>query len=125
MFVYCFFGKMATESFEQMSICLYESNWTEFSVDLQKYIMLMIQNSQRTLFYHGFGIINLDLMTFCKVSGKSLEKIAKKCMVKNSLIDIYFFFNYIATQIGFLKLHDVQNINWIDKKWAVSFCVIY
>lgn len=68
MFVYCFYGKMATESFEQMSSCLYESNWKELSVDLQKYMMLMIQNSQRSLSYHGFGMINLDLMTFCKVS---------------------------------------------------------
>lgn len=68
VFVMCFFGKSATESFEKMSDSLYESNWQELSIDLQKSFILMIQNTQRPLFYHGFGVCILDLETFAKVS---------------------------------------------------------
>lgn len=67
LFIYCYFGKIATESFEKMSDCLYESNWQAFPVGLQKYIQLMIQNAQKSVFYHGFGMVNLDLMTFTEV----------------------------------------------------------
>lgn len=58
---------MATDSFEKMSDCLYESNWQAFPVDLQKYIQLMIQHSQKSIFYHGFGMVKLNLMTFTEV----------------------------------------------------------
>lgn len=62
-----------------MSDCLYESNWQALSVNLQKYIQLMIQNSQKSVFYHGFGMVKLDLMTFTKV--KELFKITDKKLI--------------------------------------------
>lgn len=68
MFLYCFFGKLASESFEQMADCLYECNWYGLPVGLQKYFILMIGNAQRPLYYHGFGIAVLNLKTFSKVS---------------------------------------------------------
>lgn len=67
IFVMCFFGKMATESFEKMSYCLFEFDWHRLPVHLQKYFILMIGNTQRPLFYHGFGICILNLETFTKV----------------------------------------------------------
>lgn len=60
-----------------MSDCLYEFNWQSFPVDLQKYIQLMIQNAQKSVFYHGFGMVNLDLMTFTEVK-ESFEITDKK-----------------------------------------------
>lgn len=68
MFLCCYFGKLATESFEKMPDCLYESNWHERSIKLQKYFNLMIQNMQTPLFYHGFNVAVLNLETFTKVS---------------------------------------------------------
>ncbi|XP_055305901.1 odorant receptor 22c-like [Sitodiplosis mosellana] len=72
LFVYCFFGKLATESYTKIADCLYEANWREVSIDLQKYIIVMIQNAQRPLYYHGFGIAVLNLETFCGL----LQKVA-------------------------------------------------
>lgn len=66
-FIYCYFGKLATKSFEDMPDLLYESNWQTFPIRLQKYIILMIGNMQRPLYYHGFGMVLLDLGTFSKV----------------------------------------------------------
>lgn len=67
LFLYCFFGKMATDSFKEMSICLYKTNWQNLPIDLQKFVVLMIGNAQRPLYYHGFGVAILDLETFTKV----------------------------------------------------------
>lgn len=83
LFTYCYFGKIATESFEKMSNCLFESNWQAFSVDLQKYIKLMIQNTQQSIFYHGFGMVKLDLMTFTEV--KELFEITDKKLEDHSV----------------------------------------
>lgn len=68
MFLYCYFGEMATESYEKLTDSLYEGNWQELKPDLQKYIILMIANAQRPLYYHGFEVAILSLNTFAKVS---------------------------------------------------------
>lgn len=68
IFIYCVFGKLATESLLSMSDRLYESNWCELPVDFQKHFILMIQNTQKPLFYHGFGVAVLNLETFTKAS---------------------------------------------------------
>lgn len=73
LFLYCLFGILASENFERMADCLYESNWFEFPIKSQKYIWIMIFNTQIPLFYHGFGIAVLNLETFCDV--KLIEKI--------------------------------------------------
>lgn len=67
-FFYCFFGKIATESFARMADCLYESNWLILKPKLQKYLVLMIGNAQRPVYYHGFGLATLNLETFAYVS---------------------------------------------------------
>lgn len=67
MFLYCYYGEMATESFEKISDALYESNWQNLSLQLQKYYILMIGNAQRPLHYHGFHVSILSLNTFAKV----------------------------------------------------------
>lgn len=67
LFFYCFFGMVATESYEKMAECIYESDWTELPVKLQKYILLMIGNAHRPLYYDGFGLAILRLQTFQNV----------------------------------------------------------
>lgn len=67
IFLYCYYGKLATESFEDMSNCLYEFKWRKLPVKQQKYIIPMMANAQRPLYYHGFGIVILNLETFCNV----------------------------------------------------------
>lgn len=68
LFMYCYFGMMATESFRNMAECLFESNWLELPIDLQKAILLMIQNIQKPIYYHGFGLSILNLQTFVNVN---------------------------------------------------------
>lgn len=68
MFLYCYFGRMATESFMDMTDCLFESNWLNLSVDLQKFFILMIGNARRPMFYNGSRIATVNLETFTAVS---------------------------------------------------------
>lgn len=51
-----------------MSVCLYGLDWQKLPVKLQKYLIIMIGNMQIPVYYHGFGVVCLDLMTFVAVS---------------------------------------------------------
>lgn len=68
LFAYCYFGKLATQSFEDMADAFYESNWQNLPINLQKYMILMIANAQKPLYYHGYGLAVLNLETFTAVS---------------------------------------------------------
>lgn len=68
LFIYCYCGKLATESYQKMADLLYESNWWLLPVRLQRYFLLMNANMQRLLFYHGFEVAVLNLETFTQVS---------------------------------------------------------
>lgn len=68
LFIYCYYGKIATESYEKMSDCLYECNWIDLSPGLQKSLVIMIGNAQQLIYYHGTGIAVLNLGTFTQVS---------------------------------------------------------
>lgn len=67
LLLYCFLRKTATESYSKNAECLYDFNWTRLPLDLQKYLIIMIQNGQVELLYHGFNIIHLNLVTFSNV----------------------------------------------------------
>lgn len=68
LFVYCYFGMLATEYYEQMSDYLYYTlTWPEMPIKLQKYLILLIGNMQRPIHYHGFEIAKLSLRTFIEV----------------------------------------------------------
>lgn len=68
LFIYCYFGKIATNSFMKISLCLYESDWQNQPLNIQKHFIVMIANAQRPLFYHGYHMSVLNLETFTKVS---------------------------------------------------------
>lgn len=67
LFLYCYFGKQATESFNKMTDALYDSKWLDFAPKERKYFVIAITNTQRPLYYHGFKIMVLDLESFTNV----------------------------------------------------------
>lgn len=68
MFVHCFFGKLATDQFDQLPNYLFESDWPNLPLKLQKHHILMLANAQQPLYFDGFGVLILNLETFTKVS---------------------------------------------------------
>lgn len=67
LFAYAYFGTYATTVFSKHADYLFESEWCELPVQLQKFILLMIFNSQRSQCYKGNGLFLLDLPFFKKV----------------------------------------------------------
>lgn len=82
MFLFCFFGKIATESLLAYADSVYESKWYRQPLEIQKSFILMICYGNRRKFYQGFGIINLDLETFTKVNSSII--------FDNDIFDIRF-----------------------------------
>lgn len=67
LFLYCHFGKRTTDAYAGLADNLFESNWIELPVEIQKYFTLMISNAQLPLAYNGFYLVFLNLETFLKV----------------------------------------------------------
>lgn len=110
LFLYCFFGKLAIDSFARMADSLFEANWQDLPINLQKYFILMIANSQKPIYYHGFGVAILNLETFCKVILSSvLQTLYYVQAFRNSFrFSIVFSNNFLTVrQISRHLLHDV------------------
>lgn len=99
IFVYCYFGKLATISYEKMPDRLFEMNWHEQPNELQKFFILMIANSQKPVYYHGFEVAKLNLETFVNVIVHpifsiqilKLQIITYFCLIFNSSYSGEFF----------------------------------
>lgn len=72
LFLYCFAGGIATGSYQKIESRLCNSNWYEYPIDAQKYILMMLQNSQLPIYYDGFGVAILSLETFGNVNSNEL-----------------------------------------------------
>lgn len=69
IFLYCYFGKLATDYYAKYADCLFESNWLALPMDIRKTYVMMIMYARKPLVYHGGNIIVLNLETFLKVNG--------------------------------------------------------
>lgn len=65
--LYCFYGKYTTDSYFAFASALYDSDWINLPNNLQRYYILMIANAQKSVSYHGYNIIKLNMETFAKV----------------------------------------------------------
>lgn len=68
LFLFCFFGKLATDSYGKMDNCLYKANWPDLPIRLQKYFIIMMADAQRPLQYTGLNVSILNLETYTDVS---------------------------------------------------------
>lgn len=68
LFLYCYFGKLATDSYGNMVDSLYECKWYGLPIEQQKYFIMMIGNARIPIYYHGFKVAILNLETFRIVS---------------------------------------------------------
>lgn len=89
LFLYCYYGKLSTDSYLAFNQSVYESNWYLLPTKIQKSIVHIIGNAQSPVFYHGSHIVNLNLETFLAVSKKLTLFIS---VVLNKLTSFYDFF---------------------------------
>lgn len=67
LFVYCYYGSIATNRLTAYSKTIYNCKWYLLPSDMQKSFIVMIACAQHPQFYTGFGMINLNLETFSTV----------------------------------------------------------
>lgn len=68
LFLYCHFGKRTTDEYAGLANDLFDSNWFELPVQLQKYFPRMISNAHIPLAYNGLHLVYLNLETFLRVN---------------------------------------------------------
>lgn len=67
LLTFCYFGKMASDSYEELGDAFYESNWQSFTVEIQKHFILCLKSAQKPAQYRGFGVFILNFETFAMV----------------------------------------------------------
>lgn len=114
MFIFCYFGKMATDAYFAYGDLAYETNkWYTIPVKNQNYFRLIILMAQQPLCYEGLGII-LNLQTFSAV---------RNAFWSLSSSSVSWNFNYYLSddEIGCQLLHDVQSRHFLSVL-NVLFC---
>lgn len=66
-----------------MADAMLESNWPQFPVTLQKYIIILIADMQKPIQYRGFIIANLGLRTFLGVRPRKYNSLHAKSADSN------------------------------------------
>lgn len=64
LWFFCYHSSLATARMGQISIYAYSTPWYDLSIGSQKSIQKMIQRSNCSFVYSGFGIMQCDLQTF-------------------------------------------------------------
>lgn len=70
MYVYGYFTTKVTSQIQSIGDQMYNTEWIRYPVEYCRFVQLTISRSQRSLYFHGFGLINCDLVTFSKVTKK-------------------------------------------------------
>lgn len=66
-FLLCHYGTFATERIRSIDLTVYNANWLDYPLDLRKYIILVITQSQSKINFNGFSLISCSLEAFAKV----------------------------------------------------------
>lgn len=60
---FCYYSAIVSTRLSQVADVAYSICWYQFSISLQKRILMMIRQSNRHVFYHGFGIMKCNMET--------------------------------------------------------------
>lgn len=63
----CHFANLTTDHVANISYAAFESDWYEYPVDVQKYILLIMARSQNPVYFNGLGLLDCTLESFGKV----------------------------------------------------------
>lgn len=68
LFIFCYYGNMVTSECQLVSISAYDTLWYLYPIELQKYIIPIMQRSQQPFYFTGFKITVCSLQSFTNVS---------------------------------------------------------
>lgn len=96
-FLMCFFANRTTDEIANTGYTAFESDWYDYPVDVQKYLVLIIARSQKPAFFDGLYFIDCTLESFGNVwhrqySEISCTKYSNDVSNKNTLTDFLLLF---------------------------------
>lgn len=65
--IFCYFANWASDRVEENGDTVYDLNWRDYPVDMQKYVVLMLARSQERIEFNGLGLAKCTLESFGKV----------------------------------------------------------
>lgn len=65
--IFCYFADLTTDRVLKIGDTVYDLNWFDQPVEMQKYVTLMIARSQERIYFSGLGLITCSLEAFGKV----------------------------------------------------------
>lgn len=111
---FCYFANLVTDRVSMLSDSVYDLNWFDQPMEMQKYIILMMARSQERVYFSGFGLISCSMEIFgkvCSISWMTFIIIAFVSGNHWSNILNLFYFPTAAPKIGNFILFDFQAPN--------------
>lgn len=68
VFLFCEFGEMVSDEFEEFNDELDQSDWYSFSVEMQRIFVILTINAQQSTYIKGFANVLCVRPTFKKVT---------------------------------------------------------
>lgn len=78
LYLYCYCGQVSTDSYTSIADRLYNSEWVSAPIKLRRMYVLMIAHAQKRMYYRGYGVVDLNLETYLRVSIFALTKMVDK-----------------------------------------------
>lgn len=94
-YIYCQFASFITERISRVDDSIYGSNWYNYPVGVQKYLILIIALSERPIYFTGFGLMKCTLEMFGAVRLFLLTKFK----IQNSILYFLMIFRFLLFQI--------------------------
>ncbi|XP_055323103.1 uncharacterized protein LOC129578467 [Sitodiplosis mosellana] len=73
MYVYSYFATKTTSEIQAIGEKMYETQWHRYPSEFRMFVQLTISRSHRPLHFHGFGLINCDMVTFSKLVNSAVS----------------------------------------------------
>lgn len=76
-FIFCYFGQKVTSAYEMIHDSMYLSDWNSYSMEIRKYMPIMLMLAKKPVWMQGFANSHCTLKTFQKV--KQYHRILLSC----------------------------------------------
>lgn len=91
-FLCCYFATHTSDRINSISQMVYNSNWHNYPLKLQKYIVLVIARSQKRSLFTGFNLVACTLYTFGNVSSIDWREFAAHFFFKSNSFEYLIMF---------------------------------
>lgn len=95
-FIMCHYGTHATERIQSIDLAVYNADWLHYPPDAQKWIILIMVQSQTDICFNGFNLVGCNLQKFTKVL----------CIIEESVIftDLDDSFSLFSLSVPFAQI---------------------